>query len=307
MADRATSGVFGRAVVLGTGAVALLGSLALAQTTVTLTPSADTTMFEALTGDELSSGVGTTMYMGQTTRNNERRRALMRFNLSTIPSNARITDVSLRVNQTRAIEQSEGDLVSFHRMTRTWGEGASNSPLGAGAAALPGDASWTFAVFPDVAWTIPGGDFVSEASYSQATPRALGFITFAGLGLTADIQRWVRSPATNLGWVLRGEEQPNGGARRFSTRETGTTNNRPRLTVTYRLITPCTASDVAEAGQGPFADGELTADDVIVFISRFVSGDARSDVAGPGQSVGPDGQFTADDILLFISRFTAGC
>ncbi|MFN9064438.1 MAG: hypothetical protein ACK5W2_05075 [bacterium] len=32
-----------------------------------------------------------------------------------------------------------------------------------------------------------------------------------------------------------------------------------------------------------------------------------SDVAGPGQSVGSDGQLTADDIIVFLNRFFAGC
>jgi len=32
-----------------------------------------------------------------------------------------------------------------------------------------------------------------------------------------------------------------------------------------------------------------------------------ADIAGSGPSVGPDGELTADDIILFISRFTAGC
>jgi hypothetical protein len=277
------------------------------QTTVTLTPSADTTMFEALIGDELSSGVGTTMYMGQTTRNNERRRALMRFDLSSIPASARVTAVSLRVNQTRAVEQSEGDFVAFHRVTRTWGEGVSNSPLGSGAPAEPGDASWTFVNFPTTQWTTAGGDFAEPPSYAQASPRALGFITFAGAGLTADVQGWIASPATNFGWILRGEEVVNGGARRFNTRETSNTNNRPRLTVTYTLVTPCGPSDVAGAGQSVGADGEVTADDIIAFVAWFVAGDARADIAGSGPVPGADGQFTADDIILFISRFTLGC
>jgi hypothetical protein len=32
-----------------------------------------------------------------------------------------------------------------------------------------------------------------------------------------------------------------------------------------------------------------------------------SDIAGPGQSPGSDGQLTADDIILFLNRFFAGC
>jgi hypothetical protein len=32
-----------------------------------------------------------------------------------------------------------------------------------------------------------------------------------------------------------------------------------------------------------------------------------SDVAGPGQTPGSDGQLTADDIIVFLNKFFAGC
>jgi hypothetical protein len=72
-------------------------------------------------------------------------------------------------------------------------------------------------------------------------------------------------------------------------------------------IIPCGLADVAGAGQTIGPDGELTADDIIVFINWFFASDARADVAGAGQTIGADGQFTADDIIVFINRFFGGC
>jgi|GEM_PF-3441052 len=74
----------------------------------------------------------------------------------------------------------------------------------------------------------------------------------------------------------------------------------------------CGPSDIASAGPTAGPDGELTADDIILFINAFTSGNpAIADVAGPGPVAGPDGELTADDIILFINRFTqnsvAGC
>ena len=69
----------------------------------------------------------------------------------------------------------------------------------------------------------------------------------------------------------------------------------------------CSLSDVAGAGPSLRADGELTADDIIVFIRWFVGGDTRADIARSGQQPTPDGEFTADDIIFFVSRFAAGC
>jgi hypothetical protein len=79
-----------------------------------------------------------------------------------------------------------------------------------------------------------------------------------------------------------------------------------------RLVGPsgptrCGLSDVAGSGPTVGPDGELTADDVILFIGWFVNADVRADIAQSGQVPSPDGEFTADDIIVFISRFTVGC
>lgn len=74
-----------------------------------------------------------------------------------------------------------------------------------------------------------------------------------------------------------------------------------------RITRVCGPSDVAGTGQTAGADGELTADDVIVFISWFVAGDARADVGRAGQLPGRDGELTADDVIVFIAAFTAAC
>jgi hypothetical protein len=66
-------------------------------------------------------------------------------------------------------------------------------------------------------------------------------------------------------------------------------------------------ADVAGPGQTIGGDGQLTADDIIVYLNWFFAADGRADVAGPGQSVGADGQFTADDIIVFLNGFFAGC
>ncbi len=70
---------------------------------------------------------------------------------------------------------------------------------------------------------------------------------------------------------------------------------------------PCTPSDIAGSGQSIGADGELTADDIIVFIGWFVGGDTRADVGRAGQIRGADGEFTADDVIVFVQAFVQGC
>jgi hypothetical protein len=66
-------------------------------------------------------------------------------------------------------------------------------------------------------------------------------------------------------------------------------------------------ADVAGPGQVAIPDGELTADDIIVFVGWYFANDPRADIASSGQIAGADGLFTADDLILFINRFFAGC
>lgn len=72
---------------------------------------------------------------------------------------------------------------------------------------------------------------------------------------------------------------------------------------------PCGIADVAGPGQSALPDGELTADDVIVYIDQFVgpARTRRADVATGGEQPGVDGQHTADDLILFIRAFVSGC
>jgi hypothetical protein len=83
-----------------------------------------------------------------------------------------------------------------------------------------------------------------------------------------------------------------------------------KLTVKADVITACGAADIASVGQTIGADGELTADDIILFVTWFVALDTRADIAGAGQTRGADGEWTADDIILFIADFVtppSGC
>ena len=67
-------------------------------------------------------------------------------------------------------------------------------------------------------------------------------------------------------------------------------------------------ADVAGLGGAPAPDGQLTVDDIVVFLGAFFSGNpAIADVAGLGAVQGSDGQITPDDLVLFLARFFGPC
>ena len=53
--------------------------------------------------------------------------------------------------------------------------------------------------------------------------------------MVADVQAWLDDPSGNFGWIVVGNEAKNQTAKRFDSKEGGTTANRPVLTVTFTV------------------------------------------------------------------------
>jgi hypothetical protein len=70
---------------------------------------------------------------------------------------------------------------------------------------------------------------------------------------------------------------------------------------------PVCVADLAGAGGTIGADGQLTVDDLIAFLSAFFASNPVADLAGLGGSQGADGLFTPDDLLMFLGTFFSGC
>ncbi|MCU0688198.1 MAG: hypothetical protein MUE97_00420, partial [Phycisphaerales bacterium] len=72
-------------------------------------------------------------------------------------------------------------------------------------------------------------------------------------------------------------------------------------------VTPRCLADIAGANQQQAPDTQLSADDIIVYLSRYFAANPMADIAGANQSAVPDGQLTADDIIVFLGWYFAGC
>ena len=173
------------------------------------------------------------------------RRALMRFDLSSVPAGATVTSSSVTMQVTKTSFATSGDFgFSLHQLTRDWGEGGSLG-TGTGALAQPGEATWNQAMAGSVAWTTPGGDFISPASASRLVG-GLGSYTWSSAGLASDVQGWIGSPSSNMGWILIGDET-SASAKVFGSREAGTIGDRPTLVLEYLLPVPFTRRETWEA------------------------------------------------------------
>lgn len=207
------------------------GSLGAA--TVTLAPAADTTIYEE--NGDASDAKGPGLFTGRIVLT-FRRRAFLRFDVaSAVPAGSTIIGARLELTLTRT--QGNPVDVSLVRATAPWGEGASNAgvPGGTGAAATPGDATWTKRVWPSVDWTSPGGDTAAGASATSPIATTLGVYSWGPtVEMASDVQGWLDNPATNFGWQVRGDElQAPPSARRWGSRENPSASDQPRLVITF--------------------------------------------------------------------------
>lgn len=207
-----------------------------AQTTVVLSPIKDNTLYESATG-VLSNGKGISMFAGRTNTNTNPdgliRRALIKFDLTSIPAGSTITAVTLTMRCDKASPGTQA--VTLHTLNADWGEGASqatNTSDGDGAPAQTNDATWLHRFATGTLWTTAGGDFNSTASASTAVTANNTNYNWTSSQLIADVQSWINSPSTNFGWLIKGNEAVIHTAKSFSTRE-AIAANQPKLSITY--------------------------------------------------------------------------
>jgi len=216
----------------------LLATQSIAQPiTVELVADRDNTLYESDAGN-MSSGVGPTIFSGIVARGSARtRRALLHFDLSQIPSNAVITEVSLQLNVTRTV--SGNSTFNLHETLADWGESGSNAGFtgGNGAAAQEGDATWTDRFFEqEMTWVNTGGDFNPNPVSSTALG-AVGAYSFPSSTAFVDLaNRWLFDSSTNLGLLLRSIESNSTDAKQIASRENPNTDIRPTLTLVYELL-----------------------------------------------------------------------
>lgn len=214
-------------------------SFSRSQTTTTIIADRDNTIYSE--SNTLSNGSGDNLFTG-TTQLADNRRALVHFNLSTIPANSIITSVSFSIYCNKVPQNLAPATIELHKLLKNWGEGTSNATgaEGTGAAATANDATWAFNLYNTSSWTTPGGDFAAAKSAS-AKGVDIGTFLMTGANLIADVQSFVNNPATNFGWIIRDSAEGTlSSARRYAARVNANPALRPQITVTYTASLPVT-------------------------------------------------------------------
>jgi hypothetical protein len=192
----------------------------------------DATLYEDEEG-LLGNGSGQHCFVGRNGTNLERR-AVLAFDLSQLPDNARVLSATLWLTLSRT---NASQSMTLHRVLRAWGEGPSDAAgeEGGGAPAANGDATWLHNNFDQQFWEEPGGDFDETVLATLFAP-GLGDYQFTGDALAALAQSWIAAPASNHGLLIRTATPGAGTSQRFNTRENPNAATRPMLEIRYELI-----------------------------------------------------------------------
>lgn len=201
---------------------------------VLLVSTRDTTLYEDEEG-LLGNGAGQHCFVGRNGSNLERR-ALIAFDLSQLPANARVLSATLWLTLSRT---NASQSMTLHRVLRPWGEGPSDAAgeEGGGAPAADGDATWLHTHFDQQFWDQPGGDFDESVLATLFAP-GLGDYQFTGQAFAALVQSWITAPAANHGVLIRTATPGAGTSQRFNTRENPNAATRPMLEIRYELAEP---------------------------------------------------------------------
>ena len=217
---------------------------------VSLAPAADTTLFENDPNNNLGRATLAAGSLASQASAN-RARALIKFNVSSIPPNAVVTNVTLTVRVSKSPPGPVTSTFGLHRVLRDWGEGTRTASSGSrGAVAAAGEATWNnrFTGQADAAWSSPGGsssvDYVGQASGTRSIAGNASYTFDSSAGLIADVQTWIAEPNANFGWMMISESEGVAKtARRFVSKE-GAAAQAPALVVQYSLGPAVTAPSI---------------------------------------------------------------
>ncbi|MGZ8939172.1 MAG: DNRLRE domain-containing protein, partial [Limisphaerales bacterium] len=187
--------------------------------TIVLTPSMDTSIHSAGT-----KPLGNASILSGRRGNGVVDRALLRFDLGAIPTNAVVQSAHVEMTVTKT-PNSFPYTFHLHRMITPWNI----------------DAGWLQAA-NGTEWAAPGGqpgtDFLTNSTSAVVGPGATGFKGLFGPSpeIQSDLQAWLQDRASNAGWILIcGSENESKSARHFGSSES---QFPARLTITYAVPAP---------------------------------------------------------------------
>ena len=187
-----------------------------AQVTVSLTATEDNDIREGTTTSNFGSCIQIFTNGGASNRD----RSLIRFNLSSIPIGATITSATLTLVKESGSSSAN---VEIRRLTNDWTEGTQ----GCGGSASV--SNWSQRI-TGTNWTAAGGDFASTVYATTTVGTALQSYNW---NVATLVQEWVSGTSANLGLMIKNVDESASNQQIFSSSESATSANFPKLMITF--------------------------------------------------------------------------
>jgi hypothetical protein len=176
-------------------------------------------------------------------------RALVQFDLSTLPANAVIESVRLELT-VGGTSGAATPVIRVHKLSQGWTEGITtetnnckyNTTCNVQGTAITtsNDVTWNEVSYSGTSanpWTTLGGHFAATVSAASNDANASS-LSYISSGLKTDVLSWIATPSSNYGWLLKTDLITSTAMGRFLSREgaaaSGNTASAPRLVITYK-------------------------------------------------------------------------
>lgn len=211
-------------------------------TIVTLQPgsSGKDTEITSLSGNQGNNfGARTDFHVG--TASGAQWKALVEFDLSSLPPGVIITSATLSLYCANE-ESSRDDAITVRRGLTQWFEGVKN---GSAPDAGQDGSTWSHRnANGSISWGAAGGlEGTDYATTPTDTTPVTGTGVFIDWDVTVDVQGFVNSSFTNFGWWFIRPDSVNGHRKFFTSSDSATAAQRPKLVIDYEL--PTIAATVA--------------------------------------------------------------
>ncbi len=251
-------------------------------------------------------------------------RTLIKFDVSSIPSNATISSSTLTLYNEGGGGTTEN--IGVYRGLTQWWEGSQNvAPPGAADGS-----TWNYRNNntgnyvqwgSNTAGGLSGTDFAVSPTSSTSATYVTGFLNW---DVKADVAAWVAGSATNYGLWLIGNEGSTSTYKNFTSSDGATSGNRPQLVVNYpstvslssnltvsawikpSSVTAATQFDIAGKWDGANTDYQLAqyATDIRFYVgssSNYVTTSSAGLVTGNWYHVVGTYNATAQTVTIFIN------
>ena len=202
-------------------------------------------------------------------------RSLLHFNVTSLPSDAVITDVQMTLLPAAKVAIGDPSMtLDVHQVTENWSRTGESTPDGerdswpenlAGTAANEGDVTWKWSVYPGTQWKTEGGDFNSKVMTSVESEGWDGRAGPMFFPMTdefkAVVTGWIDGSIPNYGvLVKRNTEDPSDNRLRIMFHEqSGNKEYRsPKLLITYTSESQPDQMPSSPSGPGILLPGEPT-------------------------------------------------